>query len=99
MIVGADGSNGITRKSVFPGEPIYTARVLEVITPITNNTHKTDHAYFDFHPVPNNIAGYIWDFPTIVNGQPMRCCHHQRARLVRARAPETGGLTVSRLMA
>jgi flavin-dependent dehydrogenase len=30
-------------------------------------------AYFDFFPVPNNIAGYTWDFPTQVNGKPMRC--------------------------
>jgi len=30
-------------------------------------------AYFEFSPVPSNIAGYIWDFPTQVNGQPMRC--------------------------
>jgi flavin-dependent dehydrogenase len=30
-------------------------------------------AYFDFFPVPNNIAGYVWDFPTQVGGKPMRC--------------------------
>ena len=30
-------------------------------------------AYFDFFPVPAGIAGYTWDFPTQVNGQPMRC--------------------------
>ncbi len=31
------------------------------------------NAYFEFSPVPNNIAGYIWDFPTQVKGEPMRC--------------------------
>ena len=30
-------------------------------------------AFFDFSPVPSGIAGYIWDFPTQVKGQPMRC--------------------------
>jgi flavin-dependent dehydrogenase len=30
-------------------------------------------AYFDFFPVTRNIAGYVWDFPTQVNGQGMRC--------------------------
>jgi flavin-dependent dehydrogenase len=30
-------------------------------------------AYFDFFPVPSNIAGYVWDFPTLVDGNPMRC--------------------------
>ncbi|MEW6239967.1 MAG: hypothetical protein AB1564_04080, partial [Chloroflexota bacterium] len=38
-----------------------------------NDNHENDHAYFDFFPVPNGIAGYTWDFPTQVNGQPMRC--------------------------
>src|SRR6476659_9783791 len=33
VVVGADGSNGITRRCVFPGAPLHTARVLEVITP------------------------------------------------------------------
>ncbi len=92
IIVGADGSNGITRRCIFPNEPVYTARVLEVITP--NYPHRPSPfgddagaspkfsefgggreqvAYFDFFPVPNNIAGYTWDFPTQVNGKPMRC--------------------------
>jgi flavin-dependent dehydrogenase len=35
--------------------------------------HSYDHAYFDFFCVPSGIAGYTWDFPTQVNGQPMRC--------------------------
>lgn len=30
-------------------------------------------AFFDFFPVPSNIAGYVWDFPTQVKGEPMRC--------------------------
>ncbi|MBI5822907.1 MAG: NAD(P)/FAD-dependent oxidoreductase [Chloroflexi bacterium] len=87
IVVGADGSNGVTRRSIFPNEPVYTARVLEVITPnysvkeIASGREKhaeqerprNDAAYFDFFPVPDNIAGYTWDFPTQVNGKPMRC--------------------------
>ena len=80
VVIGADGSNGVTRRCVLPNAPVYTARALEVITPsfdYANSPHKTDHkedhAYFDFFPVPDNIAGYTWDFPTQVNGQPMRC--------------------------
>lgn len=101
-VVGADGSNGITRRAVLPDAPVSTARVLEVLTPeqdVTAESHEAamwqspfrqgdiptappasrDHvherraAYFDFSPVPEGIAGYIWDFPTQVNGQPMRC--------------------------
>src|SRR5215218_4375817 len=78
VVVGADGSNGITRRCIFPNAPVYTARVLEVITPSQPPPNATDvlqsHlgkvpkgqervAYFDFFTVPNNIAGYVWDFP------------------------------------
>ncbi|HEU0292431.1 MAG TPA: NAD(P)/FAD-dependent oxidoreductase [Anaerolineales bacterium] len=94
VIVGADGSNGVTRRCIFPRAPVYTARVLEVITPEYNvvaslreaissmskeiasgkDTPRNDKtAYFDFFPVPDNIAGYVWDFPTQVGGVPMRC--------------------------
>jgi flavin-dependent dehydrogenase len=92
IVVGADGSNGITRRIVLPNTPVSTARVLEVITPnypiiarneailgINNenasgkNTPRNDEAYFDFFPVPDKIAGYVWDFPTQINGEPMRC--------------------------
>jgi flavin-dependent dehydrogenase len=72
VVVGADGSNGITRRCVLPKAPVYTARALELLTPV-NNSHPQDHAYFDFFPVPDGIAGYTWDFPTQVKGQPMRC--------------------------
>ena len=74
IVIGADGSNGIVRRSILPQEPVYTARVLEVLTPPNaNRQHAGQEAYFDFVPVPEGIAGYTWDFPTQVNGQPMRC--------------------------
>jgi flavin-dependent dehydrogenase len=74
IVVGADGSNGVTRRCVLPNAPMQTARVLEIITPeIDDPTHKKLDAYFDFFPIPENIAGYVWDFPTQVKGQPMRC--------------------------
>ena len=85
IVVGADGSNGITRRCIFPNTPVYTARVLEVITPPypprpAGTSSKfgefgggREGAFFDFFPVPDNIAGYVWDFPTQVKGEPMRC--------------------------
>ncbi len=76
-VVGADGSNGVTRRSVLPNAPVYTARVLEIITPepapSLQAAHEPDHAYFDFFPVPDGIAGYTWDFPTQIKGRPSRC--------------------------
>lgn len=99
IVVGADGSNGVTRRCIFPKDPVYTARVLEALTPgydviarsgaagaMTKQSsvakkiatlplvaHNDKKAYFEFSPVPDNIAGYIWDFPTQVKGKPMRC--------------------------
>ena len=78
-VVGADGSNGITRRCIFPNASLNTARVLEIITPLNGNSaltgakHKYTDAYFEFSSVPNNIAGYVWDFPTQINGEAMRC--------------------------
>jgi flavin-dependent dehydrogenase len=83
IVVGADGSNGVTRRCVLPREGVQTARVLEVIAPVgqianlsnaqIGNLHYKDHAYFDFFVVPAGIEGYTWDFPTQIKGQPMRC--------------------------
>jgi flavin-dependent dehydrogenase len=82
IVIGADGSNGVTRRHVLPGEPLYTARVLEVITPVNaggnapaqpTSPRGEEQAAFDFSPIPHSISGYIWDFPTQIKGQPMRC--------------------------
>lgn len=81
ILIGADGSNGITRRSILPQDPVYTARVLEVLTPSKSSSPnykgfeggRDRVAVFDFFPVPENIAGYVWDFPTQINGTPMRC--------------------------
>jgi flavin-dependent dehydrogenase len=72
LVVGADGSNGVTRRCILPNSPVHTARALEILTPVPG-THAANSAYFDFAPVPLGIAGYTWDFPTQVQGQPMRC--------------------------
>jgi flavin-dependent dehydrogenase len=95
VVVGADGSNGVTRRCIFPNAAVYTARLLEVLTPeydviarsiatrqsldkqeiasLPAVARNDKIAYFDFFPVPNNIAGYVWDFPTQIKGEPMRC--------------------------
>ncbi len=84
IVVGADGSTGVTRRSILPGSAVQTARLLEVVVPVhqvaasegegdASPAHRADVAYFDFRPVPCGIAGYIWDFPTQVKGRPSRC--------------------------
>jgi flavin-dependent dehydrogenase len=110
VVVGADGSNGVTRRCILPDAPLHTARVLEVITPAPsapigapppNSSNlgggREGVAFFDFFPVPAGIAGYVWDFPTQVAGQPMRCwgvydtnllAHKQRPALKQPLAEE-----------
>jgi len=86
VVVGADGSNGITRRCALLDAPLHTARALEVLTPAhlhcpSGTSPKSfgfgggqeGNAYFDFFPIPTGIAGYTWDFPTQVKGQLMRC--------------------------
>jgi len=82
VVVGADGSNGATRRCVLPDAPVHTARLLEIITPTQPSPVFSENeggqgrglvAFFDFFAVPEGIAGYTWDFPTQVKGQPMRC--------------------------
>ncbi len=77
IVIGADGSNGVTRRCVLPKEPVLTARVLEVITPVNLGSATAaqvdNRAAFEFSPVPDHISGYIWDFPTQIKGRPMRC--------------------------
>lgn len=77
VVVGADGSNGVTRRCIFPNAQVHTARVLEVLAPSQSSPsvaqRRRGQAYFDFFPVLTNIAGYVWDFPTQVNGEILRC--------------------------
>jgi flavin-dependent dehydrogenase len=99
VVVGADGSKGVTRRCVLPTERTHTARALEIITSYAalaeagktedrqvqgqRSAQKAGHAYFDFFAVPKGIAGYVWDFPTQVRGEPRRCWGIYDANLLR----------------
>lgn len=73
VVVSAEGSNGIARQSALPDDHPFTARLLEVLSEANPaSPHPPEEAFFDFSPVPDGIAGYTWDFPTLVHGQPMR---------------------------
>lgn len=74
VVVGADGSNGVSRRAAFPSHRMHAGRALEILTPRTEGgLHQPDEAYFDFLPVTDGIGGYLWDFPTQVRGQAKRC--------------------------
>ncbi len=77
IVVGADGSTGISRRAVVRRAVHHTARTLEVLIPLERlpqgEVERLSAAFFDFFCVPLGVAGYTWDFPTQVRGQVMRC--------------------------
>jgi flavin-dependent dehydrogenase len=74
VVVGADGSNSIIRRAIIPLEDTHVARLLEIVT--EPNPEKSFHiqsdSYFDFTVVPQGIQGYVWDFPAVEKGRPVR---------------------------
>ncbi len=74
LVVGADGSKSVVRRSVVPKEETHTARLLEIVTEPRPQTsfHIQANSYFDFLYVPQGILGYSWDFPAIENGRQVR---------------------------
>lgn len=75
VVIGADGSNSIVRRAVAGLSGPRPARLLEIYTPLTPESafHNQRDSYFDFICIPDGVAGYVWDFPALVKGQPMRC--------------------------
>jgi len=80
-IVGADGIAGITRKAIGLPRGELRAQVVELDTPGVAADQPRDTIVFDFDR--SDLAGYAWDFPTIVDGEPLVCrgvyCLHDRA--------------------
>jgi flavin-dependent dehydrogenase len=71
-VVGADGVNGLCRHLVKTSRtPTRIARLLEVLTPATEEAapFAERYALFDFTPVEQHLQGYLWDFPSWVDGQ------------------------------
>lgn len=75
VLVGADGSNSLVRRIIAPQAGPTPARLLEVYTPVKPeaSAHIQTDAYFDWVSIPAGASGYVWDFPALVKGQPMRC--------------------------
>lgn len=71
-VVGADGSKGIVRRSLF-GAAGPVARLVEVWTPPTPRPRVADdEALFEFRNVPGGVQGYYWDFPMVLGGEARR---------------------------
>lgn len=71
VVIGADGSNSLVRRSLIGGKRQCRFVALEVVTPrqpVEERTAAT--AVFDFRPAALGLQGYYWDFPCVVGGQP-----------------------------
>jgi len=74
VVVGADGSNSRVRHAIAPHSGPLPARLLEVYTSVKpeSTSHRLSDSYFDFICISEGVSGYVWDFPALVKGQPMR---------------------------
>lgn len=73
ILIGADGSKGITRKFLKKNpKSSHVARLLETLIPASesDNLFKSKQALFDFSSLNQDLQGYTWDFPSWVNGKP-----------------------------
>ncbi|HEY1816982.1 MAG TPA: NAD(P)/FAD-dependent oxidoreductase [Kofleriaceae bacterium] len=71
VVVGADGVAGITRRAIGLAPSELRAQVVELDTPATPHDLPRDTAVFDF--TASDLAGYAWDFPTLVGGRELVC--------------------------
>lgn len=71
VVVGADGVGGFVRRSLGLGPGRLRAQVIEVDTEPVPSDRARDALHFDFFS--RDFTGYAWDFPTIVDGQPLVC--------------------------
>jgi flavin-dependent dehydrogenase len=70
-VVGADGVGGVVRRLTgFPRGEL-RAQVVEVDTPAIAADAPRDTLVFDLDA--RDLAGYAWDFPTIVGGEALMC--------------------------
>ncbi len=89
VVVGADGSRGITRNAVIDRRRHHAAaRLLESITPAPEDDRLPPNtACFDFSAVRRGLQGYTWRFPLRLRNAPYRNRGIYDARIAR-KAPK-----------
>jgi len=73
VVVAADGSNSTVRRLLGLRESAHVARLLEVLTPAEAPApaFRDGVAVFEYGRVGKSLAGYVWDFPSLVDGKPV----------------------------
>jgi menaquinone-9 beta-reductase len=77
VVVGADGVSGVVRRLVPDGKrQAAVARLVELVTPAepssVPSTVAANDALLDFSWMPRGVQGYVWSFPTMIDGERMR---------------------------
>lgn len=70
-IVGADGVGSIVRRLTGFPKGSFMAQAMEVDTGFASMDGERDVLHFDLED--QGLAGYAWDFPTIVGGENLVC--------------------------
>lgn len=71
VVVGADGVGSAVRRALGLPVGLWRAQVLEVDTEPTDRDPPADLLHFDLSDP--GFPGYLWDFPTIVDGRRLAC--------------------------
>ena len=98
VVVGCDGVGSVVRRSLGQGAGELRAQVIEVDTPAAPGDR--DRALLHFDSTDRRIAGYAWDFPTIVEGRELVCrglYHLKSARDGGRHGPDLAALLAERL--
>ena len=70
-VVGCDGVGSVVRRALGLGSGRFRAQVIEVDTePVRTDR---DRSLLHFDASDSRLAGYAWDFPTLVSGRPLVC--------------------------
>lgn len=88
VLVGADGVGSRVRRSLGLHAGGLRAAVLEVDSPAGLGDPPRDTLHFDARQP--GLPGYLWDFPTLVDGAPMVC---RGVYVLRARTGTVPGLS------
>jgi len=76
-VVGADGATDVVRRAIVRECIPRVSRLLEILVPTdlqvpTSLGLGAGRALIDFSWIADGVQGYVWDFPTQVQHQPMR---------------------------
>jgi len=71
VVVAADGSNSTVRRLLDLRDAAHVARLLEVLTPASAQApaFRDGVAVFEYGRVGTSLAGYVWDFPSLIDGK------------------------------